>query len=571
MHPLLRHYCAEKLERDYPSLDSSPLITQTHITQRRHSTYYLMLVQEREKAIKRRNAKTLIQEMRYDLDNIRQAWRWAVEDGNLVVLKRTLAGYVRFYTLVGLYEEASATLEWTINNLRERTAELADDPEMWLRYCELASGLLSHAAAFLSRQALYDRAMILAQAAEQLVGELDLPISKAHALLRWGEVYWYQGRMAEATPLLDQVIEMTNRASLLDVEPQELRADALCLRASMAVRMGKYQEAIQAYERSLHISRALQDAYREGRALHSLGTTFRNQGNFGEARSFLEQGLQLSRQIGDMHSESRSLNSLGDIAYYLGDYITAQGTFSQVREIAASMGDRRSESIALTNLGIIARDLGQERAASDLLTQGLYTAREIGFRRGEAWALVCLSLHLHQRHQDTAALDAAQQGLSIFEELADDVGQAYAWTEIGHALAGLQELDDAAAAYSRALSSRQALAQRHLEMEVLAGLIRVNLAQKEMDEADRKAQLLFTYLQSNRLLGVEEPVRTYWSCALALHNGEKASKILNDARRMIEERAAAIDDVNLHDSFLQIDAHRTVIQAWIAEGKRRVY
>lgn len=550
MHPLLRHYCREKLATAYDS----------GMSQTRHSTYYLMLVQERDKSIKRKDAKQRIQEMRLELDNIRQAWRWAVQEGNLAVLQRTLSSYARLYTLLGLYEEASMTLEWATNDLRQRERSLVNSPETQQLFCELMSGLLGHAAAFLNRLALFDRAIILAQAAHQLVQATDLPISKAHALLRCSEAYWYQGRMAEAKPLLEQVIELTSRISLLDVEPQELHADALCLQGATAVRLGKYKEAIACYERSLHISRALQDAYRESRALHSLGTTFRNQGHFGEARSYLEQGLQLSRQIGDLHSESRSLNSLGDIAYYLGDYMEAQRNFRQVHDIAMSSGDRRSQCIALTNLGIIARDLGDYPEARERLSQGLWMARTIGFRRGEAWALVCLSLLLHQHQRDAAALESGEQGLRIFVELGDDVGQAYAWTEIAHALASLHRLDEATEAYEKALALRRTLAQPHLEMEVLAGLIRVDLAREDRAEANHKAQSLLAYLQSNRLLGVEEPAHIYWTCARALLEDHAAEKILSDAKRMLEERVAAIDEGSVRTRFMEIVAHRAVMQ-----------
>jgi hypothetical protein len=148
--------------------------------------------------------------------------------------------------------------------------------------------------------------------------------------------------------------------------------------------------------------------------------------------------------------------------------------------------------------------------------------------------------------------------------LGDDVGQAYAWTEIGHALAALQELNEAEEAYGKALALRRALAQSHLEMEVLAGLMRVDLMRQELDKANRKAEQLLAYLQSSRLLGVEEPVLVYWSCALALLDDHHAEKILGDAKRMLTERAAAIDDKTLRDSFLQIETHRTLLQARVA-------
>jgi hypothetical protein len=131
-------------------------------------------------------------------------------------------------------------------------------------------------------------------------------------------------------------------------------------------------------------------------------------------------------------------------------------------------------------------------------------------------------------------------------------------------------LDTAGDAYGKAADLRRTLAQPHLEMEVLAGLIRVDLIRRELARANHKAQMLFTYLQSNRLLGVEEPARVYCTCALALLNEEHARKTLNDARRMIEERAAAIDDLTLRDSFLQIAAHRATMQAWRDEGRRSI-
>jgi tetratricopeptide (TPR) repeat protein len=252
-----------------------------------------------------------------------------------------------------------------------------------------------------------------------------------------------------------------------------------------------------------------------------------------------------------------------DIAYYLGGYMEAQRHFDQVRDIAVQLGGRRSQSIAVTNLGIIARDLGAYRQAKELLTQGLTLAGEIGFRRGEAWALVCLSLLLHLEQKESAALAFGQQGLRLFSNLSDDAGQAYAWTEMAHALVGLEQWEDGKAAYHQALTLRRALSQPHLEMEVLAGLIRVDLARQDLSGAKHKAQTLFTYLAANRPLGTEEPVHMYWTCYLALDEEQYARKMLNDAQRLLGEHAAAIEDDSLRHSFLQgIVVHRRVREAW---------
>jgi tetratricopeptide (TPR) repeat protein len=159
-------------------------------------------------------------------------------------------------------------------------------------------------------------------------------------------------------------------------------------------------------------------------------------------------------------------------------------------------------------------------------------------------------------------LDSGHQGLRLFTELSDDVGQAYAWTEIGHALAALHRWDEAQASYQRALDLRRALAQPHLEMEVVAGLIRVDRARQDVSEAKRKAQRLYHYLETNRPLGTEEPIRIYWTCFLALHEEENAHKLLNDAQQMLEERAAAIDEPLRHAFLQEIEVHRAVRETW---------
>jgi tetratricopeptide (TPR) repeat protein len=411
----------------------------------------------------------------------------------------------------------------------------------------------------------FDRARAVAQTALHLAHSLGFPESIAHALLRWAEAHWYQGQIEAARPLLEQVLSITDRTSVFELELQEFRSDALCLQGSTAVRLGHYDAAIASYEESLHISRALEDTYRESRAVHSLGTALRNQGKYHEAQQYLEQGLQLSRRLGDCHSESRSLNSLGDIAYYLGDYLAARRHYRRVYDLALELGDHRSESIAMTNLGIVARDLGQSAQAEALLQQGLQVAQTIGFRRGEAWARVCLSLLFHQIQQDAVALALGEQGLRTFEELGDLVGQAYAWTEVGHALLGLRRLAGAAAAYEQAWQLRRQLAQPHLAIEALAGLIRVDLAQGAQAEAARRAEQLAADLERTGALGTEEPAQVYWSCYQALQPQARAQAILAAAHQMLQERAALIDEESLRHSFLtQVPLHHAIAQAWSA-------
>jgi len=77
-----------------------------------------------------------------------------------------------------------------------------------------------------------------------------------------------------------------------------------------------------------------------------------------------------------------------------------------------------------------------------------------------------------------------------------------------------------------------------------------------------------SYLETHPTLdGTIEPLRVYLTCYRVLRANEdpRAGEVLSAAHRLLQERAARIDDEQLRRSFLEnVAAHREIIEAWEA-------
>ncbi|MCB0184217.1 MAG: tetratricopeptide repeat protein, partial [Caldilineaceae bacterium] len=416
MHELLRQFCLEQLDR---SADPT-LVTNTR---QRHATYYLQSLHESELTIRGHDPQPLLTQLQRDLDNLRQAWQWALHNGYWSLIDQSLSGLSRFYLLLGLLSEARHTMREAAGVLSTVPVEQRMIAQEGISPEQLLARLLVTDAFFSNALADYDAAVTVAQEVIAAPTSSHDGMISATAHLRWGEALWYKGEIETAQPHLTQALALVeDHISSGQQWQPEIKADALCVLGLIAVRKGDYSAATVAYGESHRLSESLGDAYRSGRALYSLGTVYRNQAHYAEARRYLALGLTIARQTGDRHSESRVLNSLGDIELYQGNFRKAREYYLHVADFAAVVGDRRSECIAQTNLGIVARDLGQYGIAIENFNESLTLARTIGFPRGEGWTLCCLSLLHHQQGRHREALRFAREALVLFDHLGDRLG-----------------------------------------------------------------------------------------------------------------------------------------------------
>lgn len=530
-HELLRQFCLEKLQTE-----SGLASEQFRALQDRHSDYYLRQLQQTEPILKGHERLSLLAKLRRDLDNLRQAWRWALAQQNWQRIEQSLSALALFYATSGLLREGSSAL---LDGFHLLQNDATQDDAAARQRCLLQ--LLPELANLEMQQGDYVATLSHLDVADRLLEQFAAPDLQAVAiriLVLRAEVRWYKGEIDKAEDRLRQaLLQLESSQRTADADNQENYADILCLRGLIAVRGGDYLQAVDWYDQSHLLSLKLGDAYRTGRALYCLGTAYRNQGKYERAQHYLLQGLEISRQTGDGHSEGRILNTLGDIALYRGDFGAAQRHYLSVERFAQQIGDRRSESIAHTNLGIVERELGNLGGAERYFRQSRATAQSISFQRGEGWNLLCLSLLHQQTGNYERALALAEQGAAIFDQLGDRLGHAHSATNLGRSLAGLGKLEEATVQLKRALHLREELHQPHLLAEMRAWLASVVYRQGDATQAARYLQQLLDYLQNGSLDGMEEPLRVCRLGAEVLQAlGDKRSEWLLEKGNRLQER-----------------------------------
>jgi hypothetical protein len=90
------------------------------------------------------------------------------------------------------------------------------------------------------------------------------------------------------------------------------------------------------------------------------------------------------------------------------------------------------------------------------------------------------------------------------------------------------------------------------------------LSQDDLKQARRTIAKILPHLADNNLNGVREPFRIYRTCyrVLEASHDPQADEVLATAHRLLQERAARIEDERLRRSYLEIiPAHRAIIQA----------
>ena len=96
IHELLRQYLVERLEQDD---------TQENNVRSAHSTYYLNALAEREAKLKGREQQQAMAEIEADIENVRVAWGWGVEKGDVAGLAGAMDTLGLFFEWNGRYQD----------------------------------------------------------------------------------------------------------------------------------------------------------------------------------------------------------------------------------------------------------------------------------------------------------------------------------------------------------------------------------------------------------------------------------------------------------------------------------
>lgn len=531
----------------------------------RHSQHYLAFVAERERRMARDEPLAAVLEIQGELDNVRQAWAWAVAHARLGSLAGSASGLSYFYLHVGPYAEAEQVFGHAADQLLAR-ARSADDE----RAQQVASTLLILHAGYAVTQnkleqglAAAQRGIALAQASGNREGAVIGHMVQA-------ETHYRRAQYAEAQALCEQILQQIREhppgaprsESHLDTEWRALRWLGL-----MAATLDDYAAAERYLGAGLELCRSLGKLRGEGILLFEIGRAAQGQGSYAAAAGHYQSALGLTPRVGYRGLESILQFQLGDVLRLQGKYALALDMMQRALASFREIGERMDEATALAYLGHLADCLGDDLRARDWLDDALRVSREQGAREPELDALVYLARHCQRIGAGDQALSYAEAAAEVAERLGGSSQRARAGVVLGHARAGLGQHASAQAAYRQALATYEELAKRALAAEPLAGLAALALARGDLAAALEHAGELAGILGQHPRVGLDEPYALYLACfqALAAAGDPRAPAVLQAGRQLLLADADQIDDAELRARFLEhMPEHRALLAAWVA-------
>ncbi len=321
-------------------------------------------------------------------------------------------------------------------------------------------------------------------------------------------------------------LESARRAvALAPADDIERQARAHCQASNALERLGRYDEALPAFEAALRLARAAGQTVLEATIVNHQGILEIGRGDLLAAVAHFEQALAIHRREGHLVNIGGTLANLAFAAMSVGDFEQAKTQFEEAREFSARVGHQQNASIIDINLGIVLLHLAQPEASRVRAQHALELLRASGDRWAEAAALRV-------------------------------VGQAE--LALGHH----------EAARSRFVASRDLfddLKMGHLALEAIAALTEEALSRGAAAEALAHAQAILARREQGASIdGADEPMRiplAVWR-ALKATGDARADAALADAQRDLLSRADRLRDPAQRQRYLTAVAqHREIMAA----------
>jgi tetratricopeptide (TPR) repeat protein len=138
--------------------------------------------------------------------------------------------------------------------------------------------------------------------------------------------------------------------------------------------MGKLDDALSYYNRSLSLARELGDTYMQASVLNNIAYIFDLKGESNKAIGYYEESLSLTTNEKD---KAPTYNNIAMIYYTKGDYQKAVEYFQKAIEIDEKYGNYHGVSILKLNLGNTYRKMEDYENAEKYLSEGLEGVKRV--------------------------------------------------------------------------------------------------------------------------------------------------------------------------------------------------
>jgi DNA-binding SARP family transcriptional activator/predicted ATPase len=492
IHPLLREYAAEHVQRDHGLWQHARQI---------FVEYFFNLLENLGEDLKGPKQGAAYKSIEADILNFTTAWHWAVDLRQFKTLDRGLIGLLLYFNTGFFNQEHERLLEKAIQALE--TPPPTEKEEILLLAKLLA--LYSNSHIDYLRRAL--------ELLRQIQGEKQAGFFYAFLAINSA----LSIDQAEGLEMLQHAVENLRQAN-----DRWAVAAALRMLGNLFVRMGRREDAIVAYSESVDIARQIGDKvsisyslldlagiydtidharadqlYEEVLSLaeamgqrhvaanihFTLGHTFFEQGNVEKAMDHLESSRLFFREIGNRVAESGALSAQSYNLARFGDFDRARQMRQQSLDISTDINDQNGIVWSMWEMGEIERLGGNLAAARQLYEQSRHLC-------GDNPSILLLAFYYRglgdiaqaEGHY-SKALQAFTESLGYAQKTFELWIVSYALSGLGRAELGLGLLEEADSHFKDALQQARRFLNRDLEMAALAGFARSAAARGQYEQA----------------------------------------------------------------------------------------
>lgn len=538
LHEVVLEFARQKLE-DVPEW--------LNLAAAQHTQFFLNQITGIEDGLETGDDYPMCQALRPDLENIRAAWRWAIEQGEAERLNKAARGLMLFFHNMGWLAEGMTLLQEAVSALQSQQKQ----PLSTLINCLLQQSLLSAFGTDLTKTAE------LAHLSTHYLEILAKQKSDSDILFLQAQQQFLQGYIAHgnadwsvARTHLTQAAASFHR---LNRTYDEARAYFVIGNGWMGERC--WQKVVETCEKVIALCQKRGNLRLEAKTLATIAVACSSDNELEKARMCREQAKELWAKVNwPIRDEVVWMGMAADQALNAGFLDEAAMYIEQAIPLVVQSGSRFYEDWNQIQQGHLLLQLGEYEKAMDHYNRARACATAAEKPPMIAFALICLCL-LHYRWGNATRLAQNAQALAVVTAQVDGdyyAARADSWT--GLSMLASNRANEAEHSFLQAL---EATTDEVCLCEARWGLMLCYQQQgNQMAAYDTAVTLIESSLFEKLPMMVTEilsPFQIYYDCwqALLPVDHRQAEKVLHIASHHLRNWLHRIKNQKWKDAYLQ--------------------
>lgn len=360
MHELVRQYAEELLQHTSEQDAAARFL---------HSTFYMQFLARLEDNLMGGEQKAAIAAIKSDLDNVRTAWDFAVENAQVEMIQEAAASFANFCQIQSHYQEGA--------RLFEQAADAVGAAPSSEQAAHTLLLLQAYQAGFYLRVGRLDDAEKILHACEVTYRELGIPPVAGFTTdpaFNLGILSLIRGDYIAAMRYGEQM-----RVTSEEHSHQYNQQLAYHLLAEAAIGLGDYEAALRHAQKSFKLLSETGNRWFMAYTYNQLGAIAHALEDYTTAQGYFESGYRIREEFDDPEGMALALRHIGEILVQQQHYQDAQDHFQRSLSIYGEIGDHGGSAQVLTDLAGLEITSGNPYAAHEYLRQALKIAASIDF------------------------------------------------------------------------------------------------------------------------------------------------------------------------------------------------